>query len=109
MDGTLPSSKAGPQRSLEHWFRRWLADAPAGDRFTYFIGFLALGIGAEGQWLPEAERKTSLRTAQMAWIAAERGRVHLLQRRLGENRFEYFAVARPPRPKPPPDECWRLR
>ena len=87
-----PSSKPA---SMAELFRIWLAHASAGECFIYFVGFLALGTGADGQLLADVTRKESLLVAQRAWVAAERGLVHLFPRRLGQNCFEYFAVARP--------------
>jgi hypothetical protein len=79
-----------------------MANAAAGDRFTYYTGFLALSIDADGRRLPAADRKHLVLVAQSAWASAQRGLIHLLQRRLGENCFEYFAVARPHRAEPSP-------
>jgi hypothetical protein len=75
-------------------FRRWLANARPGDRCTYYEGFIAPGLDADGRPLAEAERKKVLQLAQLAWSAAAGGMVHLLQRRLGENRYVYIATAR---------------
>ncbi len=41
-----------------------------------------------------------MQVASRAWWAAEKQLVHLVQRRLGENRFSYLAIARP-RPETP--------
>jgi hypothetical protein len=71
-----------------------MANAKPGERYTYYVGFLARGIDTDGRPLAEAERKMSVLVAQAAWSAAMRGLVHLLQRRLGESCFEYFAVSR---------------
>jgi hypothetical protein len=94
MDGTLSSPLRSEPSDFANDFRAWLAGGRAGECFTYFIGFLALGIGADGRRLAEGERKQSLLVARSAWDAADRGLVHLLQRRLGENCFEYVAVVR---------------
>jgi hypothetical protein len=95
MDGIFSSASASTQRPGTKGFRAWLAKARAGDRVTYFIGFLAAGTGPNGALLPAADRHEVFHEAQIAWAAAERGLVHLLQRRLGQNCFEYLAVARP--------------
>jgi RNA polymerase sigma-70 factor (ECF subfamily) len=75
-------------------FKTWLADAKPGAVFVYHSGSVALATDRHGQALRCAERQKLARLAHRAWLAAAQGRVHLLQRRLGENCFEYFAVAR---------------
>ena len=95
MDGILSSTLASAQGPGVKGFQGWLAKASAGDRVAYFVGFLAVGTGPDGQRLPAADHHKALHEARMARVAAERGLIHLLQRRLGENCFEYFAVARP--------------
>lgn len=101
MDAILSSGRALQPLTTAKDFRIWLAGATRGECFTYFVGFLALGIDADGRQLPELARKESALVGQRALIAAERGLVHLLQRRLKENCFEYFAVARPQPGEPP--------
>ncbi len=74
--------------------RRWLSEAKPGQKLQYFEGFLAVGRDANGQQLPEARRRALASVADQLWRAAHRDLVHLVQRRLGENHFEYLAVAR---------------
>jgi hypothetical protein len=94
MDGTLSTHLPSEPHTTAKDFRSWLASARAGDRFAYYFGFLALGTDLDGRRLPEPACRDALVVARAAWAAADRGLVHLVQRRLGENRFEYLAVAR---------------
>jgi hypothetical protein len=48
-------------------------------------------------WLPERERRALVGVASQLWRAAQRGLVHLVQRRLGSASWTYIAIARPPR------------
>jgi len=107
MDGSSLQGLTGDEAAD---LRHWMANAEAGERFSYYTGFLAPSINADGEHLSETERKKSQMVARVARAAAERGLIHLLQRRLGENRFEYFAVARPHRAEssPCPSTCWRV-
>src|SRR5262245_15826831 len=84
------SDCGGNLRKLKAWLHR----AQPGDTFVYHCGFLALGTNQRGDVLAPLERQRLAGVAQRAWSAAAEGRVHLLQRRLAENCFEYFAVAR---------------
>lgn len=74
--------------------RQWLDEAKPGQKLQYFEGFLAVGKDANGQQLPDAERRALASVADQLWRAAQRDLVHLVQRRLGEDHFEYLAVAR---------------
>jgi hypothetical protein len=80
-------------------FLGWLGQARPGDVLTYHHGFLALDVGpATSRLSPPARDRLGL-TARCAWRAAERGLVHLLQRRHGPDAFSYLAIARA-RPEP---------
>lgn len=79
-------------------FKTWLRQASVGDSFVYHCGFLALGTNHLGAVLHHAERQRLAAVAHCAWLTAQQGHVHLLQRRLRENCFDYFAVARSRRP-----------
>lgn len=97
MDGILASRLAPGQGPTPTDFLGWLESAKPGYRATYFVGFLTVGLGADGRRLPAAEHREALHVARKAWASAERGLVHLVQRRLGDNCFEYLAIARLPR------------
>jgi len=62
----------------------WVQSARRGERITYHVGNLFFDRG-----LP-AVRKA----AGLAWTLQCRGTVHLVQRRLGYNRFAYIAERR---------------
>ena len=73
----------------------WVAQAAPGEVLEYHRGFLALdrltGLSDLGD--REAERIGKL--ADRAFHAAEQRLVHLVQQRLGPDRFSYRAIARP--------------
>jgi hypothetical protein len=94
MDGFPRTVPVVGGSSTSDEFKTWLADAKPGAVFVYHCGSVALATNYKGEALPYAERQKLARLAHCAWIAAVQGRLHLLQRRLGENCFEYFAVAR---------------
>ena len=78
----------------------WLAQAEAGDGLIYHRGFLAVDGDKLVSDLPE-ERCAALRClGDAAFRAAEQGLVHLVQERIGPDRFAYLAIVRP-KPKPP--------
>jgi hypothetical protein len=77
----------------------WLGTAVPGDRLLYYRGFLALDCAPAAGRLPEGERTELLRVARRALFAAEKGLVHLLQRRHGPDDYSYLIEARP-RPRP---------
>jgi hypothetical protein len=76
----------------------WIGQAAPGDRLEYHRGYLALDVLAAVSVLNAPERRTLRQMADRAWWAAEQGLVHLVQARLGPERFAYIAIARP-RPK----------
>ena len=73
----------------------WVAQAAPGDVLEYHRGFLALDrlTGVSELGAREAERVGKL--ADRAFHAAEQRLVHLVQQRLGPDRFSYRAIARP--------------
>jgi hypothetical protein len=78
----------------------WLAQADAGDALIYHRGFLAVDTDKLISDLP-AERRDALRSlGDAAFRAAGQGLVHLVQERIGPDKFAYVAIARP-KPKPP--------
>lgn len=78
-------------------FREWLDHATAGHHYVYFRGSL---INARGKWesvndeliyLPNTEIDTLATEVYGAFLAH---RVHLFQRKLHDNEYEYIAVKR---------------
>lgn len=84
-------------RTTEKALSAWLGRATPGDRFEYHRGFLVVDISATTERLGERDRLELIRMAGLAYRAADRGLVHLVQRRHGDNDFSYFAIARPRR------------
>src|SRR3954452_24324134 len=78
----------------------WLSQAAPQDALEYHRGFLALDVDAHNSRLANSDRLELLQLASRARWAAEKRLVHLVQRRLGESRFSYLAIARP-RPEIP--------
>ena len=75
-------------------FCAWITQAEPGDAIEYHRGTLALDrLRSMTLSRPECERVDRL--AGRAFAAAERGLVHLVQERLGPDRFAYIAIARP--------------
>jgi hypothetical protein len=74
--------------------RLWLKEALPGEELRYFEGHLAPGTDATGRPLPELERQAVARVADRLWRAAQRGAVHLVQRRRGPAHWTYIAIAR---------------
>ena len=72
----------------------WLGRAAPGDTFEYHRGFLAVDTMPHAERLPDRDRAELIRVAGLAYRAADRGLVHLVQRRHGENDFSYIAIAR---------------
>jgi hypothetical protein len=79
-------------------FCGWLEQAAAGATIEYHRGFLALDCVPQTVRMSASERIELIHLARCAFQAAEKGFVHLVQRRNSENNFNYFAIARP-RPK----------
>jgi hypothetical protein len=77
--------------------RQWLRQAEPGQFIQYFEGHLAPGTDPTGRPLPETERQAVGRVADRLWRAAQRGAVHLVQRRRGPASWSYIAIARSPR------------
>lgn len=72
----------------------WVGQAAPGDILEYHRGFLALDTMPQGTRLPERERAELARVARRAWWAAERGLIHLVQRRHQSDDYSYLAIAR---------------
>lgn len=72
----------------------WVGQAVPGDILEYHRGFLALDTMPQGTRLAERERAELARVARRAWWAAERGLIHLVQRRHRSDDYSYLAIAR---------------
>ena len=72
----------------------WIAQAEAGARIEYHRGFLGIDVTPVISTLPEPERRQLADLGQAALDAFEKGLVHLVQERVGPDRFAYIAVAR---------------
>ena len=94
--GNTPFITVHAGRALtEIEFCAWVAQAAPGDRLEYHRGFLVLDIMPLFSRLADREREELARLGSRAFWAAEQGLVHLVQERVGPDRFAYIAVARP--------------
>lgn len=87
-------------------FGVWISQAEPGATITYHQGFLAVDGTAPVSKLSGDKRRKLRDLAAAAARAAEQDLVHLVQARLGPDRFAYRAIARPRHalsPKTPPD------
>ncbi|MCA8882121.1 MAG: hypothetical protein KDA73_19685 [Rhodobacteraceae bacterium] len=107
MTVTIPAQPPKSRSLTEIAFCSWVAQALPGDTLAYHRGFLALD--REGGRLGEAETLRLRRLADRARWAAETGLVHLVQRRLGPERFVYLAIARRKKPAACVSLPWELR
>src|SRR5690606_51821 len=82
----------------EAQFCAWIGQSAPGAVIEYHRGFLAIDTVRASSNLLEHERKELVRVGRRAWWACEQYLVHLVQRRLGPDRFSYLAIARA-RPK----------
>ena len=73
----------------------WADVADPGAQLTYHTGFLVVDITATVTKLAKTELTNLRATANAAYRLYELGRVHLVQERLGPDRFAYLAIARP--------------
>lgn len=94
------SSRVHPQQITEMDLCAWLSEAPFGEALEYHRGFLVIDTDPRVSGFGNQVRLELVQLAQRAFWASEQRLVHLVQRRLGENRFSYLAIARP-RPKLP--------
>lgn len=65
----------------------WIAQAEAGARIEYHRGFLGIDVTPVISTLPEPERRQLADLGQAALGAFEKGLVHLVQERVGPDRF----------------------
>jgi hypothetical protein len=78
-------------------FCGWLAKAMPGDTTVYYHGHLGRDRCRSTSALSESDRLRLIALARQALLAAEDGRVHLLQRRHGEDEYSYIAIGTSPR------------
>jgi len=83
-----------PCMQIASKFDEWLSEAAPGDTLEYYEGYLSIDASPNNGRLPEARRLELMRVAHRAWLAAQRGQVHLVQRRIADNVYSYLAVAR---------------
>ena len=75
-------------------FCGWLKKATTGDAIEYHRGFLGADRTPYGQTMSPESRAALICTSNRAFKLAERGLVHLVQRRLAPGAFSYLAIAR---------------
>jgi hypothetical protein len=98
MTASISPISAQPPRSTrisEIEFCAWLGQAEPGDALEYHRGFLVVDVTPFGGSMGSEARLELARTSGRAYDLAERGFVHLVQRRLGPDSFSYLAIARP--------------
>jgi hypothetical protein len=71
----------------------WLSQASPGEAIEYHRGFLVVDRTSIGQPMTATDRRELDRTGKRAMRLAERGLVHLVQRRHGPDDYSYLAVA----------------
>ncbi len=98
---------ARPRPLTDIEFCAWIGQAMPGDRLEYHRGFLGIDTTAVISTLPEPDRRRLAALADAAHRAFEAGLVHLVQLRLGTDRFAYLAIART-RPRNAPVPLARL-
>lgn len=83
-----------PEARNEINFCAWVAQAEPGTALVYHRGFLAFDATSVVSKLSNAQRRELRDLASAAWRAAEQDLVHLVQERIGPDRFAYLAIAR---------------
>jgi hypothetical protein len=73
-------------------FCSWLAKAMPGDATVYYRGHIGRDRCRSTTILSERDRQALIALARQALLAAEDGRVQLLQRRHGDGDYSYIAV-----------------
>jgi hypothetical protein len=87
-DGCVATALA----TAPHDFCSWLAKAMSGDATVYYRGHIGRDRCRSTTALSERDRQALVTLARQALIAAEGGRVHLLQRRHSDGDYSYLAV-----------------
>ena len=78
----------------EAQFCAQVGQSAPGVAIEYHRGFLAIDTLRAGSPLSEVDRRELARLRRRAFWAAEKKLVHLVQRRLGSDRFAYLAITR---------------
>ena len=73
----------------------WVDTAAPGARLVYHDGFLAVDTTSSVSTLRKPALEDLRATANAAFRLCELGRIHLVQERLGPDRFAYVAIVRP--------------
>lgn len=89
---TIIPARPRPLTDIE--FCAWIGQAVPGDRLEYHRGFLGVDSTAVISTLPETDRRRLGALASAAHRAFDAALVHLVQVRLGPDRFAYLAIAR---------------
>ena len=76
-------------------FCAWVAQAIPGDRLDYHRGYLAVDADKVTSDLDPNARAELACLRDRAFWSETAGLVHLVQQRLGQDRFVYLAIARP--------------
>lgn len=90
-----PGNRRPAPRLTELELCAWAAEAEAGEVLEYHRGFLALDRTAVGRFRDLAARAALTCLGDRAHDLAQRGLVHLVQRRHGPDDYSYLAIARP--------------
>lgn len=92
-DGRDLEARAGTSLPLTpDDFCSWIGKAAPGDRTVYYRGDLGLDRCRSTTSMSERGRQRLIALARQALIAAEDGRLHLLQHRHGDGDYSYIAV-----------------
>lgn len=97
---TAATAVRQPDPISEIQFCAWLAQAEAGDRLEYHRGYLAVDTDKLMSKLELNARTELVLLRDRAFGCEAQGLVHLVQERIGPDRFAYLAIVRP-KPKPP--------
>lgn len=73
----------------------WVDVAEPGARLVYHRGFLVVDTTPNVSTLGKPALEDLRATANAAYRLSELGRIHLVQERLGPDRFAYLVIARP--------------
>lgn len=98
MTSTFEHATTPPSEWDADRFCDWLASALPGDRIEYHRGFLSMDRTAATRRLPEPSRRHLEQLAGVVLEFAQNRRVHLIQRRLGDDQYSYIAVKTGARP-----------
>lgn len=76
-------------------FLAWVSQAVPGERLEYHRGFLARDTFPSFEFMEAFDKEQLRALARQAFIASEKGLVHLVQKRLEIDHFSYIAITRP--------------